>query len=402
MPALTRLAMAALLLGVAAPPLPVLADSAVAAAPPLTAPASSLPAITVSTVGTADVVDRVYASGLVGPVETVLVQPQIQGQAIETVAAEVGDRVEKGQILATLSDTELTLQRSQLLASRAGAEAAVAQAEAQMVASRSDADEAGRVLTRTEALRVQGNVSQAATDQAVAAATSAKARLSVSTQALAAAQAQLVLVDAQIADLDLKLKRTSVAAPVAGEVVEKNAMVGAIASSGGPALFSIVKDGKLELMADVAEQDILKLHEGQPVALRFVGLSGEVAGTVRLVEPQVDSVTRLGRVRIAIEDPDRVRAGMFADAEIIADRHETLVIPVSAAGGGAKGATALRVRDGTVELVKIVTGIRDGGLIEVVSGLESGDLVVSKAGAFVRDGDRINPIPAAGQPALAN
>ncbi|MCR8722857.1 efflux RND transporter periplasmic adaptor subunit [Frigidibacter sp. ROC022] len=396
---LKSIALSALVLGVAALPLPAAAEDA---ATPAGTAASNLPAITVSTVRTAEVEDRIYASGLVGPVETVLVQPQIQGQAIETVEAEVGDKVEKGQVLAKLSDTELTLQRSQLLASRAGAEAAIAQAEAQMIASKADADEAERVLARTKALREQGNVSQASFDQADAAATAARARLSVSTQALAAAKAQLVLVDAQIADLDLKLKRTSVTAPVAGEVVEKNAMVGAIASSGGPALFSIIKDGKLELMADVAEQDILKLHEGQPATLRFVGLTHPVEGKVRLVEPQVDSVTRLGRVRIEIADPEAVRSGMFADAEIVAERREAVVIPVSAAGGDADGATALRVKDGTVELVRIVTGIRDGGLIEVVSGLEPGDLVVTKAGAFVRDGDKINPIPEAGQPALAN
>ena len=53
-----------------------------------------------------------------------------------------------------------------------------------------------------------------------------------------------------------------------------------------------------------------------------------------------------------------------------------------------------RVRDGVVEIVPVVAGIRDGALVEVVSGLSRGDLVVAKSGAFVRDGDRINPVPA--------
>ena len=65
---------------------------------------------------------------------------------------------------------------------------------------------------------------------------------------------------------------------------------------------------------------------GQPVTLRFVGASRPVTGEVRLVEPQVDTSTRLGRVRIAILDPAQARAGMFADAEIIVDRRETLVL----------------------------------------------------------------------------
>ena len=362
---------------------------------------SALPAITVSTVETAEITDRVYASGLVGPVETVLVQPQIQGQAIESIEAEVGDVVEQGQVLARLSDTELTLQRSQFEAQRASADAAIAQAEAQLVEAQANAQEADQVLNRTKALREQGNVSQASTDQAVAAATSAKARVSVAVQSEAAAKAQRVLVDAQLADVDLKLKRTAVVAPVAGEIVEKNAMIGAIASSAGTAMFSIVRDGELELMADIAEQDILKLKIGQSVKLTFVGLAAPIAGTLRLVEPRVDTVTRLGRVRIEIDTPDMVRSGMFADAEIIAETKTAVVIPVSAAGGGSDGATALLVTDGTVHVTKIVTGIRDGGRIEVVQGLEPGATVVTKAGAFVRDGDKINPVPADVQ-AMAN
>lgn len=367
--------------------LPALAEDA---AP---APALNLPAISVSTVVEARITDRVYASGLIGPVETVLVQPQIQGQAIETIEAEVGDIVAAGQVLARLSDTELKLQKSQLVASRASADAAIAQAEAQLTDAQASSDEQARVLARTKALKAQGNVSQAALDQATAATTSANARVSVARQGLAAARSQLVLVDAQIADLDLKLERTAIVAPVAGEVVERNALVGAIAATGGQPMFTIVKNGALELMADVAETDILKLRAGQTARLSFVGLNQPVEGVVRLVEPRVDTVTRLGRVRISIAHPEAVRSGMFADAEIIAVEKDALVLPVSATGGGVEP-QALLVEDGVVDAVKIVTGIREGGLIEVISGLEAGDTVVTKAGAFVRDGDRINPVPA--------
>jgi HlyD family secretion protein len=55
----------------------------------------------------------------------------------------------------------------------------------------------------------------------------------------------------------------------------------------------------------------------------------------------------------------------------------------------------MRVKDGIVERVAVKTGIRDGGLVEITEGLNQGDLVITKAGAFVRAGDRINPVPAA-------
>jgi HlyD family secretion protein len=353
-----------------------IAEEAQAAATEAPALVQNLPAITVSPVTMSHLVDRVFAAGLIGPVETVLVQPQVQGLAIESIAAEVGDWVTEGQVLARLSSTELNLQKSQLTASRASAEAAIAQAEAQLVDAESAAAEAERVLTRTRALKDQGNVSQAAFDAA-------------------AARAQLTLVDAQVADIDLKLKRTEVVAPVAGEVVERNAMIGAIAVSGGEPMFRIVKDGELELLADVAETDILKLKVGQPASLRFVGLADAVPGKVRLVEPRVDAASRLGRVRIWIEASDAVRSGMFADATIVVSEGDRAAIPVTALSGGTGGTFTMKVTDGLVERVAIRTGVRDHALVEVTEGLAVGDSVVTKAGAFVRDGDRINPVPEA-------
>lgn len=366
------------------------ADTAAPAAPA----EISLPAISVARIEKRTLTDRVLASGLIGAVEEVLVQPQIEGQAIESIAVEVGDAVTKGQVLARLSDSSFILQKSQLNASWASAQATIAQAEAQLIEATSSRDEAMRVRDRTIALAEQGAMSAAAKDTANASATSAAANVTVASQGLIAAKAQLTLVEAQIANVDLSLERTLVAAPVAGEVVERNAMVGAIASGGASPMFTIVRDGLLELRADVAEQDILRLQAGQKVLLQPVGLARPLTGTVWLVEPTVDTVTRLGRVRIGIDESSQVRSGMFADAEIIVAQRETLVLPVSAVGGSVGQALALKVTDGLVDEVTISTGIRDGGFVEVTSGLSEGDMVVVKAGAFVRDGDHINPVVA--------
>ena len=113
---------------------------------------------------------------------------------------------------------------------------------------------------------------------------------------------------------------------------------------------------------------------------------------MRLVEPTIDTTTRLGRARIAVDEPEKLRSGMFAEAEILVAERETLSVPVTAVGSDATGATVMRVTDGVVERVVVKTGIRDGGYIEVLEGLAAGDLVVAKAGAFVRSGDRVNPV----------
>ncbi len=385
MPRLSRLVIALLPLGLMLP------QPLAAQAPAM--PDIALPAISVVTVARTVLRDRVIASGLVTPVETVQVQPLIEGQPIEALMVDVGDSVAKGQPLARLSETALVLRKSQLEASRAAAVAAIAQAEAQRVEAQSAAAEALRVRDRTERLRSQGSGTRALADQAAAQADAAQARVTVAEQGARAAEAQRDQVAAQIADIDLQLQRTLVIAPVAGLVTARNAQVGAIASAAGPAMFTLIRDGLLELRADLAERDVLRLATGQPASLRAAGLGEPLPGHVRLVEPTVDPASRLGRVRIAVDTPDRLRSGLFAEAEILVAEREALAVPVSAMDGDA----VLRVTaGGTVERAPVTTGIREGGLIEITSGLFAGDVIVARAGAFVRPGDRINPVPAEG------
>lgn len=358
------------------------------------APGPTLPAITVVAVEKSVLRDKVRASGLVGAVERVLIQPQVEGQAIDAILAEVGDHVAAGEVLARLSDTALKLQKSQLVASRASALAQIAQADAQLIEAQAAADEAQRNLARAEQLRKQGNASQAAADQATTTATSASARVMVATQGAEAAKAQLELVDAQIANVELQLSRTEIRAPFAGEVVEKNAVVGGIGSASGQPMFVLVRDGLLELSADLAEQDLPRVMSGLTVTLRAAGVREPLTGTVRLVEPAIDTTTRLGRARVTIDQANQVRTGMFLEAEIEISEREVLSVPITALGTDDLGTFVMVVDDqGSVHRTAVTTGIRDGARVELSDGVTEGATVVAKAASFVRDGDRVDPVP---------
>lgn len=386
------LAFAALL--ALAPLAPAQAQEA-AAAESAPAPAAALPAITVSDVMPRKLTDRIIASGLIAAVEEVQVAPLVEGQPLDQLLVDVGDMVTEGQVLAVLSKTTLELQKTEAVASLAAARSTIAQAEAQRVEAEAAAAEAARIVDRTTRLRESGTAPQATLDTVNANAIAANARVSVATEGLEAARAQLALAEARLENVDLMLSRTEVKAPVAGKIVARNAKIGAIATAAGQPMFVITRDAALELRADVAETDLLRLAPGQTAKLRAVGMTGALSGTVRLVEPSIDPVTRLGRARISVDDAgDTLRTGMFVEAEIIAAERDTLAVPITAIGSSAEGATVMRVRDGLVERVVITTGIRDGGLVEVTQGLAAGDTVVTKAGAFVRAGDRINPVPA--------
>ncbi|MCA3510361.1 MAG: efflux RND transporter periplasmic adaptor subunit, partial [Rhodobacter sp.] len=278
---------------------PLSAMAQTGSATPETA-APVLPSITVSTVSRRVLRDHVIGSGLVTPVERVLVQPLIEGQPIESLEVEVGDIVTKGQVLARLSGSTLKLQQSQLAASRASAVAAIAQAEAQLLDAKSASDEATRINERTQQLRAQGSSSQAAADTASSNAVSAEARVTVAVQGLEAAKAQLALVDAQIADVKLQLSRTEVVAPVAGEIMTRSALVGGIATAQSEPMFAIIRDSELELRADFSERFILKIKPGQKVVMRGVGQPESLTGTVRLVEPAIAEASRLGQARVTI------------------------------------------------------------------------------------------------------
>ncbi|WP_240769095.1 efflux RND transporter periplasmic adaptor subunit [Paracoccus liaowanqingii] len=358
---------------------------------------STLPAITVSEVGEHILRDRVVASGLVAAVEEVQVQPLVDGQAIEVLLADLGDRVEAGQVLAKLSGAALELQKSELVARRASVVAAIAQSEASLIEAQASAGEADRVATRNDALAAQGTIPRATADEAAANAAATRARVAVAEQGIASAQAERALVDAQVATLELQLARTEVRAPVAGLVVARNAELGAIGSAAGAPMFTLVRDGAMEMRAELSEPDLLRVKPGQSVTLSAMGAAERLTGTVRLVDPSIELDTRLGRARIIIDDPSRVVMGMFLTAEILVAEAEGLAIPVSAVGTGTEGSAVMRVRNGAVERVPVVTGIRDGDLIGVgggaTEGLVAGDLVVTRAGAFVREGDRINPVP---------
>jgi HlyD family secretion protein len=386
----------AAVLAVIAPAAPTFAQEAAAAENVTEAPAPALPAITVSTVKLQSLSDRIIASGLVAAVEEVQVAPLVEGQPLDQLLVDVGDMVTEGQVLAVLSKTTLELQKTEAVASLAAAKSAIAQAEAQLVEAKTARDEAQRVADRTAKLREQGSAPQAASDTARSNALSANARVMVATQGLESARAQLALAEARLENVDLMLARTEVKSPVSGKIVTRNAKIGAIATAAGQPMFVITRDAALELRADVAETDLLRLAPGQKAKLRAVGMSDTFDGTVRLVEPTIDPVTRLGRARISVDaSSDALRSGMFVEADILTAHRDSLAVPVTAIGSSPEGSTVMRVKDGVVERVAVTTGIRDGGLVEITEGLAEGDMVVTKAGAFVRAGDRINPVPAA-------
>lgn len=354
----------------------------------------ALPSIVVSTVKTKPIVDRVVATGAVKAVDETYVSPLVDGLSIRTLNADVGDRVEADSTLATLNPDMLVLQKSQYAASLAKARAALAQYQAQLAEAQANADEAVRVSERSKKLAEAGSMSTAQRDQEKAAATAALARVNSAEELVSVANADIKVVEAQISDVDLRLARTDVKTPVSGVVSAKTAKVGAIANGTGEPLFTIIRDGAVEMKAEIIETDLPKLAIGQKAKVTLADGKTEIEGKIRLISPVIDTQTRLGSVYITLLDTDKARVGMYARAQIIVTEKNALVLPLSAVTKSRDGMVARKVENDVAHVTKVETGIEDDGFIEIRSGLAEGDKVITKAGAFVRDGDRIKPVPA--------
>ena len=359
-----------------------------------------LPSIVVTEAVQKPLTDRVLATGTIRPVQEVFVQPLVDGLSTRELHADVGDQVSADQVLATLNEDTLILQKSQLEANRTKAEAGLAQYKAQVLEAQANLDDAIRQRDRLTRLQSSGTSTASQVEQATAAAEVAQARFQAAQQAVGVGEADIEVVNSQIADIDLRLARTSVKTPVAGVISARNAKVGAIASGAGEPMFTVIRDGALELVADLSETNIQKVEPGQKALVTIAGGTKAIEGEVRLVSPTVDPTSRLGYVRIDIDEKSGARAGMYASAQIIVAEKTALALPLSAVTSGREGSFARKVEQNVVKQVEIEIGIQDGGFVEVAGGLEAGDVVVEKAGAFVRDGDRISPVIA--QPAASN
>jgi HlyD family secretion protein len=372
---------------------PVVMASAAEETKPGEPNAQALPAIVVTQVAERRLTDSVVASGTIRPVQEIFVQPLVDGLSIKTLKVDVGDRVKAGDVLAELNRDALLLQKSQLNANRAKAQAGLAQYQAQVIEAQANASDAVRQRDRAVTLSRNGTVSTSQVEQLTASAEATAARLNAARQAVSVGEADIKVVDAQIEDIDLKLERTEVKAPVDGVISARDAKVGAIANGAGTPLFTMIRDGAIELVADVSESDIRRVTVDQPARIMLAGTRTELQGKVRLVSPVVNATTRLGSVHIVTDEKSGAKSGMYANARIIIVETTAPALPQSAVTTERDQSIARTVVNNIVKQVTIETGIQDQGFVQILSGLKTGDVVVSKAGAFVRDGDRISPIP---------
>jgi HlyD family secretion protein len=182
----------------------------------------------------------------------------------------------------------------------------------------------------------------------------------------------------------------TVQAPAAGLISSRTAVVG-MSVSPREALFRIAVNEEMELVADTPITNLSRLAPNQTAKVEILGV-GEITGKVRELAPSINQQTQLGQIRLSLGRDSRLRVGAFGRAIIQIGRRCGTAVPFSAVLYGPEGAVVQTVRDGRVETQHVRVGLFTGGEAEIREGLQEGDTVVERAGAFLRDGDRVRTI----------
>lgn len=319
--------------------------------------------VTAQAVSVVTVARRVTASGDIVAWNEVVVGAETGGLTAIRVLVDEGAWVRKGQPMLQMNDDLLRAQVRQQEASVAAARATLAQAQA--------------ALARARELRERGYLAQAGLDNAVA------------NQATATAQVQAA--EAGLSEVRTRLGQTVVRAPVAGLVASRKVVQGQIVAP-GTELFRIVRDGRLELNAEIADTQLAQVRAGMPATILSDQL-GEVPGTVRIVTPEVNAQSRVGMARIALSTAGGFRPGMFARGVINVGDQPALTAPALAVvyRDNKPGVFVLGAQS-VVRFRPIVVASRTREMVEVSEGLTAGERIVVQGAGFLADGDRVRVV----------
>ena len=322
-------------------------------------PAPAMP-VRAALAKTAPAVDEATAVGTMRADEAVTIRPEIPGRIAEFRFKE-GQRVERGALLVRLDQAELA---------------------AVLASSRAQAGLDRQRVERAEDLFRKNFISQQAFDEARANAARSAAK--------------------QRED-EARLAKTEISAPFAGVVGLRQVSEGAFVAAGTD-IARLEKIDQLKLDFRVPEVYVGRLQPGQAVRVQLDAYGDlRFPGAVYAIEPAVDEATRTVLVRARVANPQlKLRPGMFARVLAqLAVRENAVWIPEQAIVPRGQDSFVFRVVDGKAEMVKVQTGVRKVGEVEISQGVTAGDLVVTEGLQRIGPGSAVTVMQGAPKPAAA-
>ncbi|HEV2521925.1 MAG TPA: efflux RND transporter periplasmic adaptor subunit [Candidatus Acidoferrales bacterium] len=323
--------------------------------------------------------DRLEAVGTVRAAQTSQIASQTMGNIVE-VSAKEGDRVESGQVLAMIDDSQPRAVVEQASAAVTAAQKEVSSAESEFALTES-------TMKRYQQLYEKKSISPQEFDEFKTRYQSAEARRDM-------AQAGEAQSNAALTQARTALSYTRVRAPFAGVVTEKKADIGTLASP-GMQLFTLEDARRYRLEAAVDENDMRLVHVGGTVSVFLDAFGGaEIAGKIAQIVPAADPASRSFLVKIDLPAEARLRSGLFGRVRFARGGRPALFIPETAivARGQLRGVFALD-QNQIAQLRYVTLGEPSGQQVEVLSGLQDGEKLVAAPGDRELGGKQIAPRP---------
>lgn len=315
------------------------------------------PALTVTTTRPQQVIwpQMLSASGVIAPWQEASIGPQIGSYQLVEVRANIGDRVQRGQVLARLNPALLRAEAAQLQARY---------------------DQATANGRRALDLKASGGVSE---------------------QDVLAAETETKTAAALLAAKRLELRYTAILAPDDGVITARTATLGAVAPA-GQELFRMIRQNRLEWRGELTAGQLRAVAAGQAVTLSLPD-GGQASALVRQAAPAMDDQSRLGLVYADIAQGGRARAGMYVTGAITIGKSRALTVPAQCVvvRDGRSYVMLLEGRDpASVRLRAVKPGRRNEDVIEILDGLTGGERLVFSGAGFLNDGDVVRVAHAQG------
>ena len=333
------------------------------------------------------------------PFEEVELHAKVAGYLRE-ITVDVGDRVEKGQHLATLEVPEMAQDVAQAEAGRARSEADVVRSRVELQRAQTTAKLAQLSFERLSAvLKSRPNlIAQQEIDEAQTRADAARDQVDAARAALAAAEQQVrasVASETRARTLEAYTRMT---APFSGVItrryVDPGAMVPTGTSSQALPVVRLSHDERLRLVVPVPESAIANIRRGSRVAVRVSSLNDTFSGSVARFSSRVTEQTRTMDTEIDVLNPTHaLKPGMIAEADIILERRDNvLVVPHQAVITPATSPRVYTVDEAKRVAIKPVKlGVEEADRVEITDGLQDGQIVIVAGQGQLRTGQLVAP-----------
>lgn len=377
-----------------------------------------------------DQADRTY-TGTTAPITQVTLRSQAEGQLL-SLAVDVGDPVQSGQLLATLDSDLLQTALQEAQAELAARRFEVAQAEAQLADTRTQIEQAKVQMQQAQsdtdrllALASKGAISDQAAEQAQTtlrtaqqAYQSTQEQLRTRQQAVAAAQQRVTVQQAVVDQAQKRLTYARLDSPLNGVVLERLAEPGDLIQP-GQSLLTLGDLRQIQVTVEVADINLQQFRLGQSVTLQIDALPGEqLTGTVSKIAPLANSTSRLVPIEITVANPGgRIGSGLLARVAL-SPSSPGVSVPESALAvadqgqedqGKSDSAKATPTTDHQtnqaprlyvlttvgdqtqVEVRSVQVGTTTNGQVEIRSGLTSGEKYVVRSASPLTPGQVVQP-----------